>query len=1328
MLDCTIKVPDLINRSQEIGLDAVAITDHESLSAHVTALNLVRDLKKDGKLKEDFKLILGNEIYLIDKMEDVKENYVSGVTKFNHFILLAKDKIGYRQLSDISSNTWDKNYFKTGRTERVPTTKADIENVIGENKGHLIATTACLGGKFPQLVLAWKESEKANDKMLVKEIKMAIHKFVKWNIATFGKENFFIELQPSDNIEQIIFNKGALEIAKAYKLDWIIATDSHYLKKEDRPIHEAFLKSRDDERELFDFYATTYMMEDEDLRSHFSYISEEDLEQGLNGTSIYDMIETFDLAHETIVPEIELPEFEVQHFFKDYYDDYEYIKKFAYSDSEQDKYYLYQVELGFQNKEPYKLLTEDEWTLRLETINFELEQIWEISIIMGSRISSYYVLTQKVLQIMWDKGDSLVGISRGSITGWLTGFYMDIHQMNPLKWNLPNWRHLVTERPEMPDIDIDTQQSKRGQIIDAVKEYFGEDNVLNICTFKTEASKAAIKTAARGLDHVPDDSAQAIADLIPFVRGNHHTLSQCLYGDEGKGIKPSTEFINKINEYEGLKETALGIEGLVSGRSIHACGVYIFKDGYKPQNALMRAPSGQKTTQYTMEDSDYRGGLKLDFLTVQALDKIRIAMDLCIENELMEYQGTLKKTYDKYLHPNILDYDNEEMWGKVGKGEVIDLFQFVTDVGLSAAKAVKPKSLPDLAAANSLMRLMGDGHGDTPIDQFVAHKENIEIWYEEMKEYGLTPEEIEIMKEHLDEVYGVADTQEVVMAMCMDKRIAGGDIVFANKVRKGIAKKKPKLLAELSSKFMKMGADLGTSTELLSYVWNVQFARQFGYSFSKNHTFPYSGIAVQQLNIVQHYSKICWNTACLTVNAGANEGGKATKYGKVAKAIGEIKSRGAHITLPYINQAKYGFSPDLENERIIFGLKGMTNVGNNLANAIIENRPYTSFEDFYQKMIGINFNEDSENENAKRKGVGKVQFATLIKAGCFDELHKDITREELLKKYLRMIDPPKKAMTVANIPRALTLDLFSKLEMTDEIKTLKQFAIFMNRFGKRKKDFTVETVEIQRPRAKKPNKVAIYELDDKIVKFLEKTPLFDIISIENADYSELEEGGIRIYEDILKKASDKILVPFKEYLKTPEVTSLYNELVMEELIEHYGAGGYSKWEMDTVGYYDHEHELKDLNEEKYEVINFFEEPEIPEVLEYTHWGKRKIPKFHIHRIAGTVLDRDKNKKTVSVLTQYGVVNAKFYSGQFVHYDKQISEKYMDGDVQKKRTIEESWFSRGNKVLITGYRRENQFVAKTYKNSVYQHSVTLIEDLRDNGDVLLKLEREFIEED
>jgi len=114
MLDCTIKVPDLINRSQEIGLDAVAITDHESLSAHVTALNLVRDLKKDGKLKEDFKLILGNEIYLIDKMEDVKENYVSGVTKFNHFILLAKDKIGYRQLSDISSNTWDKNYFKTG--------------------------------------------------------------------------------------------------------------------------------------------------------------------------------------------------------------------------------------------------------------------------------------------------------------------------------------------------------------------------------------------------------------------------------------------------------------------------------------------------------------------------------------------------------------------------------------------------------------------------------------------------------------------------------------------------------------------------------------------------------------------------------------------------------------------------------------------------------------------------------------------------------------------------------------------------------------------------------------------------------------------------------------------------------------------------------------------------------------------------------------------------------------------------------------------------------------------------------------------------------------
>ncbi|MED4883105.1 hypothetical protein [Bacillus smithii] len=332
---------------------------------------------------------------------------------------------------------------------------------------------------------------------------------------------------------------------------------------------------------------------------------------------------------------------------------------------------------------------------------------------------------------------------------------------------------------------MDSQQNRRSQILQALKDTFGERQVLNIATFGTEGSKSALLSACRGMG-IDIDEASYLTTLIPVERGKNWSLSDCFFGNPEKNRKPVKELVNAVEKYEGLKEIALKIENLVNKRSVHASGVYIYNDDYTKFNAMMRAPSGQPTTQFDMGDSDYMGNLKIDLLTVISIDRIRACMDMLIEDGYMEWKGSLRETYNEYLHPSKLKYDDPEMWKKVGDNAIPDLFQFDTLVGLQCAQKVKPTNVLELAIANSLMRLMSDGDMQ-PVDKYILHKNNPETWINEMKEYGLTDEEIKIVREHLDEVYGVSESQEGIMLLSMDKRISGFTISEANKLRKGIA-------------------------------------------------------------------------------------------------------------------------------------------------------------------------------------------------------------------------------------------------------------------------------------------------------------------------------------------------------------------------------------------------------------------------------------------------------------------------------------------------------------------------------------------------------------
>ena len=605
MIDCINKEDNLINYAIELGLSGVAITDHESLGGHIKALQHYKKLQdkakdildKNDQEKEDwakkvlnFKLGLGNEIYLC--RDDLnKNNYIKGEDGFFHFILVAKDKIGHKQLRELSSRAWNHTFRQF--MERVPTYYRDIEEIVYPNKGHLIATTACLGGQFPKLLM--EAIEKNNFSK--------VNNFMNWCREMF-EDDFYIEIQPGLSEDQVSFNSAAIAYANQYGFKYIVSTDTHYLKETDRPIHKSFLNSGEGDREVDDFYTYTYMMDyDEIIQKLTTHMSKEMAIEALENTKeIYSKIEFYDLAHKQVIPRVPYNWKEIS-WSKPIVPDFPYIRKFFESEYEDDRFFITSIlkrgnELG--------ILDEIHW----KRIEDECGEIWEVSEKIEERLSAYFLTIQKVVDIGWNEGDTLMGPWRGSAGALLTAYLLDITQRDPLESpiELPYWRCISRGRAELADFDLDSQASKRERFIAAIKTFFESigGQVISVCTYGTETSKAALLTAARGLGYEPELGTY-LSSLIPIDRGFVRTLSQCYYGDEEKGYKPIKQFITEMNIHKDIWEVARGIEGLISRRGIHAAGILITNNKFTEFNATMRSPKGVLTSQWELHDSEYVG-------------------------------------------------------------------------------------------------------------------------------------------------------------------------------------------------------------------------------------------------------------------------------------------------------------------------------------------------------------------------------------------------------------------------------------------------------------------------------------------------------------------------------------------------------------------------------------------------------------------------------------------------------------------------------------------------------------------------------------------------
>lgn len=450
-LDSTNKTDALIKYAFELGNGGVAITDHECLCSHITAIETVDKLKSEGKMDEDFKLILGNEIYLVDKQELRNKRENNEKLQFYHLILLAKDLEGHRQLRQLSSRAWKFNYFNYRGIQRVPTYYSDVEEIIGDNKGHLVCSTACLGSYLGKLsILLFNEQEE--EKQL--EIKNKMLDFIDWCQEWFPND-FYLEIQPSQTEEQIEYNKLLINISKGYNVPLVVATDVHYLSEKERNAHKAFLTSDSEDgtnnREVDAFYGSTKFFSVDELYEAMSdYIEEDTITKAiLNTNKIKNKILDYkDWFRTQTIPLTPLPPRE--EWFPI---DLKVVNRFSniktlYEDKyEHHTYLIHQIFRGIN----YRKIPIEDLEEIYERVDTECSELNGISEKMGQPVGAYLTTMQKNMDLIWEV--SIIGAGRGSAVGWATNYLLNITQINPLRqegMKLQHWRFLTADRPEMP--------------------------------------------------------------------------------------------------------------------------------------------------------------------------------------------------------------------------------------------------------------------------------------------------------------------------------------------------------------------------------------------------------------------------------------------------------------------------------------------------------------------------------------------------------------------------------------------------------------------------------------------------------------------------------------------------------------------------------------------------------------------------------------------------------------------------------------------------------------------------------------------------------------
>ena len=842
--------------------------------------------------EEGINPILGCEVYVAPNSRFDRE-ISGGDDRYYHLVLLAENNKGYENLMKIVSRGHTEGYYYRPRV--------DMELLREFHEG-IIALSACLAGEVSRYI----------EKGMIEEAEKAALKYEE----CFGKGNYFLELQDHGIPLQSTVNAALIGMSKKLDIPLVCTNDVHYTYAEDVEPHDILLciqtgKTLSDENRMRYEGGQYYVKSEEEMKGLFPYAWE----------AVENTQRIADRCHVEIEFGVtKLPKYEVPDGFTSL------------------SYLEYLCERGMQERYP-----EGGEELK-ERLSYELGVIRDMGYV------DYFL-------IVWDyinyarEHDIPVGPGRGSAAGSIVSYCLRITDIDPIKYGLLFERFLNPERVSMPDIDVDFGDEGRQDVIDYVRDKYGEDRVVQIVTFGTMAAKAVIRDVGRVMEQ-PYAFVDSIAKLIP--RELNITIDRALtINPELKQLYESDE------EVKRLIDMCRRLEGLPRNMSMHAAGVVICKEPAEDFVPLARAQDGSIVTEFTMTTIEELGLLKMDFLGLRNLGVIRNACRMIAEN------GGDVPDMDH------MEYNDDKVFAAIGTGKTEGVFQLESGGMRNFMKELKPRNFEDIIAGISLFR---PGPMDF-IPKYIKGKNSEgEVSYP-------CPE----LKPILAPTYGCIVYQEQVMQIVRD--LGGYTLGRSDLVRRAMSKKKQYVMEQERKNFIYGNAEenvpgcvaRGISEQVAKQIYEdmTDFAK---YAFNKSHAACYAVVAYQTAWL-KYYYPVEFMAALLT--------SVINNPGKVAEYILVCRNMGIRILSPDINEGEAGFS--VSNGSIRYALTAIRSIGKPAIDALVEERrargPYTNIKDFITRLTGE---------------VNKKAMENLIKAGAFDSLGG--TRKQYMCVYVRIME------------------------------------------------------------------------------------------------------------------------------------------------------------------------------------------------------------------------------------------------------------------------------------------------------------------------------------
>jgi DNA polymerase III subunit alpha len=889
MLDGAARLTDLFAECERTGMPAIAITDHGNVYG---AYDFWAKAQAAG-----VKPIIGTEAYISPEHRGhkqpvrwgtpaQKDDDVSGGGAYTHMTLLAESTEGLHNLFRLSSLASLEGYFRKPRMDR--------ELLSRYGKG-IIATTGCPGGEVQTRLRLGQYQQALTAAAEFRDI--------------FGPDNFYVELMHHELEVERRTADGLRRIAAELRLPFLTTNDSHYSRESDAAAHEVLLcvqtatTMADPNRFRLDGGADYYLKSPAQMRA---LRSDEDWQSGCDNTLLIAERAEATFAKRNLMPLFPLPDGE--------------------------------TEVSWMRKEVWRGM---DWRYPDGYDEQRRQQAeYEMSVIEAMGFCGYFLVVADF--IMWARRNGIrVGPCRGSAGGSIVSYAMGITDLDPIMHGLVFERFLNPERVSMPDIDVDFDERRRGDVIRYVTEKYGDDRVAQIITYGTIKAKAAVKDSARVLGF-----PYALGDRItkafpPAVLGKDISLSGIFdtedprYGEAGE-VRALYEAEAEVRQ---VIDTARGLEGLIRQPGVHAAGVIMSSEPLLDHIPVWRREAdGAIITQFDYPACEDIGLLKMDFLGLRNLTILEDAI------------AGIKANRGVEVDLDHLPLDDKATYELFARGDTLGVFQMEGGPMRALLRAMRADKFGDISAVNALYRPGPMASAPVYADRKTGRAPVTPIH----------PELAEPLEDILGESYGLLVYQEDVMFTA--QRLAGYSPAQADLLRRAMGKKKKEILDKEYEPFAAGMKANGYSDGAIKTIWDVMVPFS-GYAFNKAHAAGYALVAYWTAYLKANFPAE-YMAGLLTSVAGDKD--------KSALYLNECRRMGIKVLPPDVNASNAIFTP--VGSDIRFGMAAIRNVGTSVVESIVAARTakgaFTSFSDFLRK-VPVNV-------------CNKRVIESLVKAGGFD--------------------------------------------------------------------------------------------------------------------------------------------------------------------------------------------------------------------------------------------------------------------------------------------------------------------------------------------------------